>query len=282
MTTANYPSPVDKLLTYGDVRPPREWPNYLELDLSLEHVPDLIRMAIDRDLFAADMDSLETWAPIHAWRALGQLRAQAAIEPLVGLLRRIDEVGDEWIQDEIPAVLGMIGPAAMPALAAYLADPAHEIYARAAAARGLQQLAERQPDARAECVALLTRQLELFAEQDATFNAFLVDLLVELAAVESAPVMERAFAADKVDWFIRGDWEDIQVELGLKQAREHPRDLNTFPVLTLTHESPPRADTAHLLEDIDHQYPVSRKAKTKAKAKRKMAEKSKKKNQKKK
>lgn len=282
MTTNHYPSPVDKLLTYGDARTLLEWPNYLELGLSLEHVPDLIRMAMDDDLFAADMDSLETWAPVHAWRALGQLRAQAAIESLVGLLRRIDQVDDEWIQDEIPKVLGMIGPAAIPALAAYLADPAHEMYARAAAARGLQQIAERQPDARAECVALLTRQLELFAEQDATFNAFLIDLLTDLAAVESALVMERAFASDSVDEFIRGDWEDVQIALGLKEAREHPREPGALQPLALTRGSQPRTDMARLLEDIDRQYPVSRKAKTKAKAKRKMAEKSKKKNRKKK
>lgn len=85
MTTANYPSPVDKLLTYGDARTLLKWPNYVELGLSLEHVPDLIRMAMDSDLFAADMESLETWAPVHAlpaphltfWKLLLQLEEAA-------------------------------------------------------------------------------------------------------------------------------------------------------------------------------------------------------------
>jgi HEAT repeat protein len=30
----------------------------------------------------ADQNSMEVWAPVHAWRALGQLRAEEAIKPL--------------------------------------------------------------------------------------------------------------------------------------------------------------------------------------------------------
>ena len=44
--------------------------------------------------------------------------------------------------------------------------------------------------------------------------------------------MERAYAADRVDISIRGDWEDIQVELGLKAARETPRPP-LFPMLAV-------------------------------------------------
>jgi hypothetical protein len=44
----------------------REWPDYLQLGLASEHVPELIRMAIDEDLHFADTNSLEVWAPVHA------------------------------------------------------------------------------------------------------------------------------------------------------------------------------------------------------------------------
>ena len=79
MTDANYPPPLDRLLTYGDpgFQNRAEWPNYVEMfQLGPEHVPDLIRMATDADLNEADTDSPEVWAPLHAWRALGQLRAE--------------------------------------------------------------------------------------------------------------------------------------------------------------------------------------------------------------
>ena len=49
-------------------------------------------------------------------------------------------------------------------------------------------------------------------------NGFLIRYLIKLQAVEAAPLMERAFAADRADLSIVGDWEDAQVDLGLKRA----------------------------------------------------------------
>jgi hypothetical protein len=49
----SYTDPVAKLLTYSgvDERSPKEqWPDYQELGLTKEHIPDLIRMATDLDL----------------------------------------------------------------------------------------------------------------------------------------------------------------------------------------------------------------------------------------
>ena len=69
-------------------------------------------------------------------------------------------------------------------------------------------------------------QLERFAEQSDSVNAYLISPLLELRAVESAPVMERAFAAGRVDEMAQGDWEDVQIELGLKTHRDHPPKPN--------------------------------------------------------
>ena len=80
--------------------------------LTAGQIPELIQMARDEELHRADSDSLEVWAPIHAWRALGQLRAEAAIVPLLRLLERIDEEDDDWVVEELPVVFGMIGPTA--------------------------------------------------------------------------------------------------------------------------------------------------------------------------
>ena len=92
--TTTYSSPVDKLLTYGDCRDFREWPDYLELGLTQEHIPELIRMGTDEELNWADSDSLEVWAPVHAWRALGQLQAEEAIEPLMNLFHELED--SDW------------------------------------------------------------------------------------------------------------------------------------------------------------------------------------------
>ncbi len=222
MTTTNYHPPVDKLLTLGDARTMRKWPDYQAYGLGPEHIPDLIRMVTDEDLNTAGSDSLEVWAPIHAWRALGQLHAESAVEPLLGLLYRIDDDQDDWVGEEIPEVMGMIGPVAIPALTAYVADSSHSLWASVAASAGLKEIGQRHPASRAECVATLSRLLEQYQDHDKTVNAELVAGLIELHAVESAPVMERAFSAGCVDNSVSGDWEDVQIELGLAWERTTP------------------------------------------------------------
>ena len=224
MTSTPYTFPLDKLLTLGDARPTMSrWPDYRQYGLAPEHIPDLVRMATDEELYLAGSDSPEAWAPMHAWRALGQFRAESAIGPLLSLLHWIDDNDDDMINEEVPDVLGMIGPAAIPAVAEYLADTSHGLWARVAATISLKEIGQRHPESRDECVMVLTRQLEHFQEQDKSLNAFLVGPLRDLRAVESAPVMERAFAADRVDIGVQGDWEDVQIDMGLRQERETPK-----------------------------------------------------------
>lgn len=264
--STSYSSPVSELLTLGDCRDFREWPNYLDLGLRSEHVPELIEMATDEELNWADSESLEVWAPVHAWRALGQLRAVPAIEPLLHLFHELED--SDWVGEELPHVYGMIGRDAIPALARYLDDVSHGLWPRVTAATSLERIAAGDPSARSECVTILSRQLERFTENDPILNGFLISYLVDLRAVEAAPVMERAFAAGRVDLSIRGDWEDVQVDLGLRATRETPRPYRPlFPMFDA-----PERDEPHRGED------TKKAAAKKNKGKRKQARASRKKN----
>lgn len=223
MKTPQYEPPVDLLLACGekDARSDK-WPDYLELGFTTEHISDLIRMATDKKLFWADSESMEVWAPLHAWRVLGQLKAEAAIEPLLQLF----EWDDDWVSDELPHVFAMIGPAAIPALSTYLEKkhkPADDPFPRIFAIDSLVKIAEEYPETQQECVMIFSNQLEAYASQDETLNAFLISALVDLKALDTLPLIEKAFDARCVDVMVIGDWEDIQVELGLKTERETSR-----------------------------------------------------------
>lgn len=256
---------VSTLLTFGDARQFREWPNYLELGFSREDIPDLIRLATDTTLHLADSESLAVWAPIHAWRVLGQLATIEAIEPLLPLLHDLDD--SDWAGEELPQVYGMIGPAALAVLTHYLADAEHDVWARILAAHSIERIPAHHPRARSACIAALSQQLEQFRDNDPTLNGFLISYLLDLEAVEEAPLMERALAADCVDLSIAGDWEDVQVELGLKTERTTPRPrLHLIPPLLLPPTDTVKAKT------------IKEKSAAKAKAKRKQAKTSRKKN----
>ena len=221
--TITYSLPVAKLLTLGEPGYSSKWRDYIALGIKSEHVPDLIRMAQDEELRWANSGSKEVWANLHAWRALGQLRTEAAIEPLIGLLHWIDDEDDEWAQGDLPIVFGMMGAGAIPALSKFLAEPSNGEWARVSAAESLEKIAKQHPDSRNECARILARQLEQYASQEETVNAFLISGLLDFKAREYAPIMERAFQANKVDLTVQGDWEDVQIELGLLKERKTPR-----------------------------------------------------------
>jgi hypothetical protein len=219
----SYNPPVDRLLTIGFPDRGQPWLDYpANYGLTLEHVRDLLRMVQDEDLNLADGNSDEVWAPLHAWRALGQLQAEAAVEGLLSALYRIDDADDTWMLEEMPVVLGKIGPAAISALAEYIADSRNGEFSRIAAARALSEVGQRHPQARDRCVTVLSQQLAHYRRQDDGYNAFLISYLVDLKAVEAAAIMEKAFAADRVELVLQGDWEDVQVSLGLLEQRLTP------------------------------------------------------------
>jgi hypothetical protein len=115
-------------------------------------------------------------------------------------------------------------------LAAYLREPAHHRWARTTAADAIGLIAARYLETREEAVAVITEVVEATTqrpgpttEDDEIVNAFMISELLKLGAVESAPAIERAFAAERVDFTITGDWEDVQIALGLRAERETPK-----------------------------------------------------------
>lgn len=260
------------------------WPDYQDLyGIGQEDIPALIRMVTDENLAWAGEDTPEVWAPLHAYRALGQLRVTEAIEPLIGLFDPLED--DDWFNEEIPDVFGLIGAAAIPALTAFLADPIHLLFSRTTASNALERIGRRHPEARDAAVAALTDQLARFAENDESLNASIVTDLVDLQATEALPVVERAFAADRVDLSIMGDWEEAQIAFGVRDTRDTPRprfnplDIELEKLLTGRLGADPFLDETNPGGGgVTHH----RNADKKAKNKKKMADKSRRQNRKKK
>lgn len=284
-----YAPPLDRLLTRGAAEAGNagDWPDYVqELELGPPHIPDLIRIATDHDLRWKEGDSPDTWAPVHAWRALGQLHAEAATDPLLALLA---DPNDEWVWEELPQVYGLIGPAAIPALTTYIADADHDRFGRSHAVSSLGEIAERHPESYDEVVAVLMRLLEAAGAEEAELNAFLVSELTDLKATAALPLMEQAFADGRVLTEIL-DWAFVQHAFGLMtdeahdqlRAEERRRHMLTMPedapgrLLTMSEEEP---EYAPLMPSPGGKPTAAR---AKAKTKRKMAEQSRKKNKKRK
>ncbi len=228
--TRAYTHPVTQLLTYGGIdnnRRHEPWPDYLELGFTTEHIADLIEMATDDDLHNSRQQSLEVWAPLHAWRALAQLGAVNAAQPLVLLFEKLKY--DDWLPSELPAVFSMIGPSTIPILEAFLGDDRVEEICRISVPRCLERMAQDHTGHRDACVGALLQQLERFGTNGPVLNAFLISSLIDVGATEAISVIRQAFAANEVDLHVAGDVEDVEIEMGIRISRSTPPPrLNPF------------------------------------------------------
>jgi len=218
-----YADPVGRLLTIGETGDydPLKWPDYVaKFGLERENVAALACMVCDVALNRAATDSSKAWAPMHAWRALGQLGAHEAVPPLLAFLRATEN--DDAVSEELPVVFGMIGPAAVPFIAAFLSDRSSPISPAATAMAGLREIVARHPECRDDCVGILARVLEPDAATDPVVNGFAVGTLIDLAAVEAIDVMRDAFRRRAVDLSLVGDEEDVEIALGLRERRATP------------------------------------------------------------
>ncbi len=216
-----YSPGVSALLSLGE-KPlcQKEWADYLAMGIEEGDVAELIRMALDSSLGMDESKPDEAYGPVHAWRALGQLRAVEAIAPLLRALRDNDE--DDWAIEDIPVALGKIGPAALPLVAALLANSNADSIVRSCAGTAIKHLAQRYPEASEECISALVCRLKDPTEKDEELNGSVVSTLVDLKAAAALPIIQRAFDTERVCEAICGDWEDVQIAFGLKAEREHP------------------------------------------------------------
>lgn len=199
----------------------KSWEDYLSLGLGPDDEDELIAMVSDPAFVHADPDSWEGRVTPHAWRALGQFASTRAIPALVGLLAVCED--DDWLLEDLPKVFEMIGPEAVPALTTFLHDGGQGIFAPATAAGSLTHIAQRHPEERDRCVAILMAALKPALEQDPTLNSILVGHLVDLGAVEAASLIEAVYESERADLLHMGDWEDVQIALGLLEQRITPR-----------------------------------------------------------
>ena len=103
------------LLELGEADQNGSWPDYLQFGFDETDVPALLKLISDESLDQANSDSSEVWAPLHAWRTLGQLGSSAAITTLITLFDRLHD--DDWALSELSKVMGMLGDPAIAPLA---------------------------------------------------------------------------------------------------------------------------------------------------------------------
>lgn len=177
---------IDELFAAGEC-PPRKLVEAI-IAQAEETVPLLIDIVRNEGLqfFEAKGGG---WAPIHAMRLLGEIGAEEGVEALLGLLGR----ESDYLYEETPVALAMIGPPAVKPLMDFARDRTNELYARINACHALTYLVARHPEQRETVVGFLREELGSDSEDAPDYYAFIVAYLCDLVVKEARPDIEQAF-----------------------------------------------------------------------------------------
>ena len=192
----DYNAPINQLLRWGwDAVETDTTENEAVMNLTAQDGPQLVEMILAEGLLAGWPGDEATWAPYHALGILGQLRAYGQAADLIDLLGR----KNDWLSDRVPGVWGQMGPAAEPALWAYLDDKEHPAEKRGYVLVGLYHIATNFPERRDEIVEKMIDLLRQGSPHDETGNGYLVYVLDHLKAIEAKSVILEAFRQNKID-----------------------------------------------------------------------------------
>ena len=142
------------------------------------------------------------------------------IAHLIALFDQLVE--DDWAQDELPEVMGMIGQSAITPLNFYLNESHHDEFARAMAANALAEIVKRDPSCREQVIQCYQEYMSHPDESASTLNGLLVCCLLDLDAKETINDIRRLFEKGCVDITCAGDIEEIEIELGFRTERSTP------------------------------------------------------------
>lgn len=229
MTPSKYQNESDtikQLFTLGDPHKQergfnREWSDYLTSGFTEADAPVLIKILTDEELMFSQSQSSEIYAPIHAWRVLGQLKSIEAIAPLISVM--VIDIENDWVLDEIPTAMGMIGKQAIEPLTEFMMGDTPEEFSKVAASDCLQKIAKNDPEQRDTVLTSYSQYLKAPDPALQTFNGLLVCNLIDLDATELIDEIRAIFEQGYVDISTSGDLEDVEIALGLRSKRDTPK-----------------------------------------------------------
>jgi yecA family protein len=209
---------IQTLLTLGDPDSKINWPNYVkQYGFTLDDVPTLLMLYADKEINSMDSDRPEVWTQVHAWRTLGQLGSETAIESIIQSFDTLHN--DDYAQSELPEVIGMIGPVAIPALVEYWQQPDKNEFSYCLAVDSLCEMAKFHPAHRIQVIDIYRNYMKNPYTSERTLNGLLIAQLIDLKAVEAIDGIRNMFESDCVDLSCAGDLEEVEIDLGLRAQR---------------------------------------------------------------
>jgi hypothetical protein len=229
----SYTGPVARLLIIRDAavgQDPSKWLNYKsDFGIGIEHEADLIRLATDGVLRATSRKEHKAWGPIHATRALGQMRSSRAVPALLHALR--ENIESSPTPQEIGYVLAAVGDLAMEILSDFLVSLPEAADVEIAIVLAMGEVASFEPSLKQVCIenvrsilrSRTTISTEASIDESSVVCSFAVAILLQMKAASCYREILEAHRLGIVDCTFCGDIEDVEIRLGMRTERTSPR-----------------------------------------------------------
>ncbi|MBK1832546.1 UPF0149 family protein [Roseibacillus ishigakijimensis] len=195
----------------------KDWPDYAALGFTEADEETLLDL-IDEYHLAPEQDDEESAVSIHAWRALATQARRENLAEFITLLHATSAIDDDWYPNDFPHLLAPLGMDILPVLRELIGD---DILVNSSLIDAITAL----PSNEEERISATEQLLPLFQKEslDRQTRSCLISAFIELKAKQMAGQIEEAFANNRVDVSLNGDWEEVQIALGLREKRETAR-----------------------------------------------------------
>lgn len=195
--------------------------HYIDHGFSARDATELTEDWLALRLDEEDEETAEN-ALIHAWSILAGLGGEAGREFLREELRIADPTSPtgELLGNGFTDLMIAAGPDAVPELAVELAEARDDDWVLMEFAGSLTEFA-RQDIARESALAALLATLGGDFRHRSLKGLVIADL-IDLTGDRHLAEIRRAFEANLVDTTVMGDWEDVEIKLGLRDQRSGP------------------------------------------------------------
>jgi hypothetical protein len=217
-STGSYEPPLDTLLSLGDIAPEVLEQRAAERGIGQEHVPELVRMVRNRALATAEGDNPASWAPMHALHLLQSLDISTVVAELIPLF----DLDFDRLTDELIDIVATAGVSALPPTAAYVRDRTRWAWGRSRASDILQKIAEQHPETREQVISILSEILADAENDHEQAVTGAMSALIGLKAIETLPLIRRAFELHKIDETMYGPWGEVLKEIGVEPELDDP------------------------------------------------------------
>lgn len=182
----------------------------------------ILKVMLESEKLYFNKDENKNLVNLHVAIAISQLGHEDGVALLINQIYKRETFDDDWIGELYPFVLANFGEK-MFGYAKQAYPLSKETYVRGVLGEAIKYVGIQQSALKPQAIELIVELLGNFSQQEKDDNALLINDLCELKAIEQLPLIKQAFDANKVDLSHMGDYEEVEIIMGVRTERSTPK-----------------------------------------------------------